>query len=417
MSASLAVSASSAIASPAPVPPRAQAGTPTYRAITRAVSSGGFAAFAMLYGLQPLMPMFSREFGLTPAAASGVVSVTTGMLALGLIPAGIVAQRFGPKPTMIWALVLASLLNFMAAGAQGYGTILVLRALLGLAIAGLPAVAMAYLSEEIEPASLGRAIGLLIAANALGGMCGRLIAATLADWFSWRVALATLGVVGALAATEFWRNLPVSHHFRADRFDAQRFVADLKGHLRDPGLPWLFLLAFLLMGCFVSLYNYLGYRLEAAPFHLRTSVVGMIFTLYAVGMFSSNWAGRLADRISRRKVLWAMVAIALAGLAMTVADNLPVLIVGIALFTFGFFGAHSVASSWVGRRALHAKTLASSIYLTLYYLGSSLLGSTSGLMWQLGAWRGVALFLGAILVACLVISLHLRTLEPKPVAA
>jgi YNFM family putative membrane transporter len=377
------------------------------------MSFGGFAAFAMLYGLQPLMPQFSREFGLSPAAASGVVSASTGMLALGLIPAGIVAQRFGPKPTIFWALALAALLNLLAAFSQGYDTVLLLRGMLGLAIAGMPGVAMAYLAEEVDPKSLGRAIGLLIAGNALGGMSGRLIAATLGDWFGWRIALAGLGLVGAAAAIEFWRSLPASRHFQSSRFNLQRTWQDTKAHLTDAGLPWLFLTAFLLMGCFVSLYNYLGYRLEAAPFHLRTSAVGLIFSLYLVGMFSSNWAGRLADLTSRRKVLWVMVGVTLAGLVLTLSNLLLVLVLGIAMFTFGFFGAHSVASSWVGRRALSAKTLASSIYLTAYYLGSSLLGSLSGLMWQIGGWLGVTVFLGAILLACLGIALHLRDLEPK----
>jgi YNFM family putative membrane transporter len=377
------------------------------------MSFGGFAAFAMLYGLQPLMPQFSREFGLSPAAASGVVSASTGMLALGLIPAGIVAQRFGPKPTIFWALALAALLNLLAAFSQGYDTVLLLRGMLGLAIAGMPGVAMAYLAEEVDPKSLGRAIGLLIAGNALGGMSGRLIAATLGDWFGWRIALAGLGLVGAAAAIEFWRSLPASRHFQSSQFNLQRTWQDTKAHLTDAGLPWLFLTAFLLMGCFVSLYNYLGYRLEAAPFHLRTSAVGLIFSLYLVGMFSSNWAGRLADLTSRRKVLWVMVGVTLAGLVLTLSNLLLVLVLGIAMFTFGFFGAHSVASSWVGRRALSAKTLASSIYLTAYYLGSSLLGSLSGLMWQIGGWLGVAVFLGAILLACLGIALHLRDLEPK----
>ncbi|GAB3267641.1 MFS transporter [Chitinimonas naiadis] len=393
--------------------PRAVAGTPAYRAATRALFFGGFAAFANLYGLQPLMPAFSHDFGLSPAAASGVVSVSTGLLALGLIPAGMLAQRFGPRPVMLWSLGLAALLNLLAALAQDYSSILLLRALLGLALAGMPAVAMAYLSEEIDPASLGRAIGLLIAGNALGGMCGRMIASVLGDWYSWRIALTVLGLVGMASAALFWRSLPASHHFQPGRFDGRQFLTDLKSHLTDGGLPWFFLLAFLLMGCFVSLYNYLAYRLGAAPFGLRPSLIGLVFSLYMVGMFSSAWAGQLADRLGRRKVLWLAVLLTLVGLCLTAADNLPLVIGGIALFTFGFFSSHSVVSSWVGRRATRAKTLASSIYLTSYYLGSSLLGSASGLMWALDGWHGVAALLGAILLACLGIALQLRKLEPK----
>lgn len=396
-----------------PVPPKAAAGTPAYRAATRALFFGGFAAFANLYGLQPLMPAFSQDFGLSPAAASGVVSVSTGLLAVGLIPAGMLAQRFGPRPVMLCSLGLAALLNLLAAMAQDYASILFLRGLLGLALAGMPAVAMAYLSEEIDPASLGRAIGLLIAGNALGGMCGRMIASLLGDWCSWRVALTVLGFVGLCSASLFWRYLPASHHFRPGRFDGRQFLLDLRAHLTDGGLPWFFLLSFLLMGCFVSLYNYLAYRLGSAPFNLRPSLIGLVFSLYMVGMFSSAWAGQLADRLGRRKVLWLTVLLTLAGLLLTMVESLLLVIVGIALFTFGFFAAHSVASSWVGRRATRAKTLASSIYLTSYYLGSSLLGSASGLMWAVDRWHGVAALLAAILIACLAIALHLRNLEPK----
>jgi len=395
------------------LPSRASAGSPAYKAASRALFFGGFAAFAMLYGMQPLMPLFAAEYGLSPAASSGVVSVATGSLALSLIPAGIVAQRYGHKPTMVTALVLASVLTLLSACVHDYSTVLILRALMGIALAGMPAVAMAYLSEEIDPASLGRAIGLLIAGNALGGMSGRLIASVLADWYSWRVALGCLGLAGALAAAEFWRSLPAARHFKASRFDAGNFLGDLRAHLSDAGLPWLFMLGFLLAGCFVSLYNYLGFRLGAAPFNLRTGTIGLVFSLYVVGMFSSSWGGHLADKLGRRRVMWIMVALMAAGLAMTLTSSLVPLILGIALYTFGFFSAHSVASSWVGRRALRGKTLASSIYLTAYYLGSSLVGSVSGLMWSLDRWHGVAGLLGLILLVCLGATLHLRVLAPK----
>lgn len=37
----------------------------------------------------------------------------------------------------------------------------------------------------------------------------------------------------------------------------------------DAGLPWLFLEAFLLMGAFVTMFNYIGYRLLADPYDLN----------------------------------------------------------------------------------------------------------------------------------------------------
>ncbi|WP_280954736.1 MFS transporter [Paludibacterium denitrificans] len=253
---------------------------------------------------------------------------------------------------------------------------------------------MAYLSEEVDPMSLGRSMGLYIAGNALGGMCGRFLASVLADGFGWRAAILTLGLLGLAGAWEFRRCLPPSRHFKPIQLNVVQLRQDVLSHLRDAGLPWLFLSGFLLMGCFVSLYNYLGYRLMAPPYDLRPSVLGLVFSLYVVGMWSSAWVGRLADRFGRRNVLWVMVLLMGIGLALTLASHLLPMMLGIALFTFGFFGGHSVASSWVGRRTLRAKALASAFYLTAYYLGSSLLGSFSGLMWRFDGWVGVAGIIG-----------------------
>jgi YNFM family putative membrane transporter len=393
---------------------RIAAGTPAFWATARAMFVGGFTTFAMLYGLQPLMPMFSDEFALSPAAASGVVSAATGAIALTLIPASLLADRFGRKRLMNAALFAAALLTLACGLAQSYAQLLLLRVLLGLALSGLPAVAMAYLSEEIDPHSLGRSMGLYIAGNGLGGLCGRLMVAAIADWTSWRTAMLVLGAIGLLAAFEFWRSLPASRHFQPARLSLSTFVAGVRRHFGDAGLPWMFAIGFLMMGCFVSLYNYLGYRLAAPPFGLRPSLLGAVFSLYVVGMIGSAVVGRLADRLGRRHVLWIMICLMAAGLALTLASSLIVVMLGIGIVTFGFFGAHAVVSSWVGRRAQSARALASALYLFFFYLGSSALGSGSGLMWEIGQWPAVAALLGVVVALSLAIALRLRRLTPLP---
>jgi YNFM family putative membrane transporter len=387
-------------------------GTPAFWGTARAMFFGGFSTFAMLYGLQPLMPMFSDEFALSPAAASGVVSAATGALALMLIPASLIADRIGRKPLMNAALFAAAFLTFACGFAESFSQLLVLRVLLGVVLAGLPAVAMAYLAEEIDPHSLGRSMGLYIAGNGLGGLCGRLMVAALADWTSWRTAMLVLGAVGLLAAFEFWRSLPASRHFQPSRLSWSSFLAGLRLHFSDAGLPWMFAIGFLMMGCFVSLYNYLGYRLAAPPFDLRPSLLGAVFSLYLVGMAGSAIVGRLADRFGRRHMLWIMICMMAAGLALTVASSLIVVMLGIAAATFGFFGAHAVVSSWVGRRAQSARALASAFYLFFFYMGSSILGSGSGLMWEFGQWHAVAIFLGFVIAVSFAIALRLRGLKP-----
>lgn len=396
----------------AAAPQKLQLGTPAYQRTTRAMFLGGFTTFSMLYCVQPLLPVFSQEFQLSPAMASGAVSAATGSMALMLIPASILADRYGRRPVMNLSLALSSLLLLGSALCTAFWQFLLLRALLGVALAGLPAVAMAYLGEEIEARSLGRSLGLYIAGNALGGMCGRLFAALLSDWQSWRVSLAMLGVLGAMAAFEFWRCLPPSRNFSPRRTSLAGLANSGRRLFNDAGLPWLFFCGFLLMGGFVSLYNVLGYRLEGAPFNLRPSQEGLIFTLYLLGTVGSAWAGKLADRVGRRNVLWIMVMIMACGLTLTLSVALPLMVLGIGIFTFGFFGGHAVASSWIGLRSGSDKALASALYLGFYYLGSSLLGAASGWMWGEAQWPGLVSLLLTILLTCMGVALFLRRLPP-----
>lgn len=395
---------------------RLAAGTPAFQRANLAMFVGGFSTFALLYGTQPMLPLFSAAFGVSPARASLTVSAATAGLALMLIPASVLADRIGRQPVMKGSLALAALLSIASAAVSDFNQLLLLRALLGAALAGLPAAAMAYLGEEIAPNAQGRAMGLYIAGNALGGMSGRVLAALLTEWGSWRVALAVLGVLGVIAAVVFWRRLPPSRHFRPRAAAVGRIVRDGRSLFADAGLPWLFLTAFLIMGAFVGLYNYLGFRLMDAPFHLGQSAIGAVFLLYLVGTWASAWAGQLADRHGRRNVQWVMVLVMSTGLLLTLFDHLVVIIGGVAIFTFGFFATHSLASGWVGRRAQDGRALAAALYLCSYYLGGSIIGSLAGVVWDAGRWHAVAAILGLCSLAAFAIALRLRRLPPLSAA-
>jgi len=385
---------------------------PAYRRTNRALFFGGFSCFALLYCVQPLMPLLAHDFALTPAQSSLSLSLATGALAVSLLFSSVLSDRVGRKAMMVVALVVAAVMTVLSAFAHSYAQLLATRTLLGFALGGMPAVAMAYLGEEIEPASLGVSMGLYISGNAFGGMVGRMAASVLSDFLSWRVALGVLGVAGLLAAWEFGRSLPASRNFRPSSGGLAATVHGLRRHFGDAGLPWLFALSFLLMGCFVSAYNFIGFRLLGAPFGLRQSVVGGISLLYLLGIFSAAWAGRRADRLGRRHVLWTVLGTMFAGLLLTLAHDLVLIVAGMAVFTFGFFASHSIASSWVGRRARTQQALASALYLCCYYLGSSVVGWLCGVLWEHGGWSGVVTLLGVFLGAALAIALRLRRLAP-----
>jgi len=392
------------------------AGSPIFKRTNRALFFSGFSCFALLYSVQPLMPLLGREFALTAAQSSLALSVSTAALAVSLLLSGLLSDRIGRKPLMGAALTIAALMTVLCAVAQNYGQFLLMRALLGFALGGMPAVAMTYLSEEIEPGSLGLSMGLLIGGNAFGGMAGRILVSVTSDFFSWRVAMAAMGVAGLLAAAEFYRSLPRSRNFRPVEGGLAELRNELGNGLRrqftDDGMPWLFGMGFLLMGCMVSAYNFIGFRLLGEPFGLRQSVVGAISFFYLLGMFSSVWAGRLADKLGRRRVLWWLLLAMLGGMLLTLSGRLALIFAGLALFTFCFFASHSVTSSWVGRRAQSASALASALYLFFYYLGSAVIGWLAGVAWGLAGWTGVVALLGSALAGALLIALRLRNLAP-----
>ncbi|WP_345795284.1 MFS transporter [Thauera sp. JM12B12] len=371
---------------------------------------GGFATFALVYCTQPLLPLLASEFGVSAASASLSVSATTAGLALMLIPGSVLADRLGRQQLMKLALAIAAVLALATAFAPDFLSLLVLRALLGAVLAGLPAAAMAYIGEEVAPMAQARAMGLYIAGNALGGMSGRFVGALITDASSWRTALAVIGVFGLASAVVFWRRLPASRHFVPRAATPARIFRDALAIYRDPGLPWLFLIAFLAMGAFVGLYNFLGFRLLEQPYALGQSAIGAIFLLYLVGTWASALSGRLAERHGRQTSTWKMVAVMGAGLALTLAQPLWLIIAGVGVFTFGFFAAHALASGWVGRRAGERRALASALYLSSYYLGASVIGSLAGTAWTAGHWSGLSALLGACVLGTGAVALWLRRL-------
>lgn len=390
-------------------------GTAAFRRTNLALFAAGFATFGLLYCVQPLMPEFSRDFHVDAATSSLSLSVTTGVLAVAMLFAGAVSDAWGRKAIMVASLLASAALVLLSATMPTWSSMLLVRAVLGLALSGLPAVAMTYVAEEVHPESLGLAMGLYISGTAIGGMSGRLIAGIAADFFSWRSAVMTVGVLGAVAGVVFWRFLPPSRHFAAKPLRLRPLLASFASLMRDAGLPWLFAEGFLLMGSFVTLYNYVGYRLLAPPFSLRPSVVGLIFLVYLIGSFSSTWMGHIAGRRGRRKVLWSAFVIMLVGLGLTAVPWVPTIVAGIAVITFGFFAGHSIVSSWVGRRALQARAHASSMYLFAYYMGSSVAGACGGLAWNAWGWWGVVAYVGVLLMVALAIAMRLFRLEPLAV--
>jgi len=383
------------------------AGSAAYRLASRILFVAGFSTFATLYCVQPLMPDFVREFGVTPAESSLALSLTTGLLAGMLLVAGAVSDGVGRKPIMVASLLAVGLLGIVGALMPDWHGFLFVRALEGVALSGLPAVAMAYVSEEVDPRSAGVAMGLYIGGTAIGGMSGRVLTAVVTDLGTWRLAVGVVGALGIAAALTVWAGLPPSRHFERRPAGLRELARAWRGLLGDGGLLALFSMGFMLMGSFVTVFNYIGFRLSEPPFALRPAVVGAVFLVYSFGVVSSPLFGWLAGKFGNDRTLAAAVLLMLTGLILMEPDSLWFIAPGIALFTFAFFGAHSIVSAWIGQRATVNRGQASSIYLFCYYMGSTLAGTLGGLFWHRFGWTGVAVFIGALLALAVGVAVRL----------
>jgi MFS transporter, YNFM family, putative membrane transport protein len=383
-----------------------------YRRLNAALCLAGVATFMMLYSAQALLPSLTAEYGASPATASLVLSATTGALALCLIPATVVGDRWGRVRVMTVSLTVATALGLLVPLAPSFAVLLVIRLLQGVAMAGLPALAMAHLVDEVHSRAVGRAMGLYIAGNTVGGLSGRLLASAVADVAGWRWGMAAVALLAVVCTVAFRLLLPASRAVQPRPASARVLAQRLGQHLRDPGIRSLCLISFLLMSAFVTVYNYLGYRLLAPPFALSQTVVGLVFLAYLAGTSSSPIAGALGDRFGRKVVLWASVLFGIGAAVLTLPDSLPLVLTGLVGLTVAFFAAHSVASAWISRRALRGRAQAAALYLLAYYAGSSAGGSLGGVAFGLGEWPAVVVYVALLFLAALALAMRLRRLAP-----
>jgi YNFM family putative membrane transporter len=271
-----------------------------------------------------------------------------------------------------------------------------------------------YLREEVHASVHLRATGLYVGGTAIGGMTGRLVAGGVADLAGWRWALAAIAALGGLCALAVVAALPASRH------GLRSGAAGGTGSVPGPAVPggWrqalsaagravqgrrllcLYLIGCTSMGAFVAVTNVIGLRLTAAPYHLSVFGASLVFCVYPLGSAGSAVAGRLAEWLGRPVIVLAGGLFAAAGVAVSLASPLPVVILGIAMITAGFFAAHGIASGWAASagQGRQAASQTSAFYLLAYYLGSSVFGVLGTNLWESGRWPAVAVMAGALLL-------------------
>ncbi len=358
------------------------------------VLSLGFASmfiFAAMYSVQPLLPMFTKEFNIPVSYASMSLSMTTVGLIIGLIVLGFFSDRNGRSIYIKLSLIGSTIPFFLMPFTDTFHIIVILRFIQGFALAGVPAAALAYISEEIHKQFTSVATALYISSNALGGMIGRVATGYITEQFSWEIAFYILAAAGTFIFVTILFILPKSRNFKPS---TTTFMKDIDGflyHLKNPSLLLVFGLGIVLQLAFTGIWTYLPFHLTTPPFSLSLETISYTFFAYGFGVIGAPIAGWLAGKFGLWKIRIMGVFVLSTGILLTLSGSVVVIVVGLCLTCLGFFTAHSLTAASVSRGVTHHKGSASSLYLVSYYIGVAAGSTLLGPLWETIGWVGLVL--------------------------
>lgn len=391
---------------------RAVKGTTTYKKIKWSIFLVGVSVFAQLYNFQPILSEITQYFKVTPSESSYLVSASTLGMAIGLLLFAFIADSYPRKDIMLFSLVTSTMLTLLSVWASDFSILVNINFIKGMCISGVSAVTLAYLAEEIDPKYIGTAISFYLAGNTFGGMFGRIVAALVSGWLGWQAAVFTIGILAVIIAIVFYILFPESRFFTPKKLKIKHKLRQMKSIFRNYKILAMYLVAICLMGAFVSVYNFLGFKLESAPYNLPHYLIAMIFLMYAFGIFGNMVAGSLSDRYSPRKILLIALGLMLLGVMGMYMDNLVIILLGLTFFTISFFSGHTIASRVVTTLGKEAKSSATALYWFFYYIGSSIIGSSTGIFVNKGNWNGFFYTLMAMTIIAL-LATYLSTRQTK----
>ncbi|MEH7889888.1 MFS transporter [Elizabethkingia meningoseptica] len=393
---------------------KADRNTKRFRNIKLCIFLSGLSVFAQIYLFQPLLPMVSEHFQRSVGDSSLLVSSSTIGMALGLFFFAFKADDFSRKKLMVFSLLTSAILTIISVWIPSLPLLIAIGVIKGFVISGVSSVALAYLTEEVSVAIVGMAISMYISGNTIGGMSGRILATIIAGEMGWQKAVLIIGIESLLMGLIFWKFFPESRFFVPQKINFSRKLKQMGKFISDPYMLRLYLIAALLMGVFVSVYNYLTFRLESPPFSLNHLFVAFIFLMYTFGVFGTMATSRLSQRFEQKYILRIFIITMLGGVCLLLSHNITLLIIGLALLTFSFFAVHTMASRLITLHAKEGKSSATSIYWLFYYFGSSILGSGTGYLLHATSWTGFVTVL--LLTVAISFLLTIRNRNPQNIS-
>lgn len=367
-----------------------------YYQVSAALAFGSFLVFCNLYLFQPMLPVLADHFSVSATQINWLLAAGTFTLALMLLPWAIASEMIGRRKVLLISLFLLPAIGLTSLLTDNLLLLIISRALMGFALAGFTAVAVAYMAEEFSTKAFSHAIGAYISANSLGGISGRIFGGMITDHFDWQTAVISMAMLSLVGAIVVAFVLPKETRSIPKIPQLSQYHRIIFQHLRNKKILFAMLIGGVNFALFVNLYTVAGFRLVGAPYLLPISIASMIFLCYLSGTVSSRLVGIWCQRFSSVSGMFVGALLSLGGMLISSSESLIMIIIGLNVLSFGAFFTHSLAYGWVSQQAETAKSTATALYLVHYYVSGSLGGFYLMYCWQHGGWERVILGAGIL---------------------
>ena len=388
-----------------------------YKKVTLGLGLGSFLVFCNLYYFQPLLPYFMVKFNATELQVNWLFSSTTLAVAISLLPWAILSEVIGRRPIMRCSLVLIPCNKFLMFISPDLHTLILLRALLGIALAGFIAVAVAYMAEEFAPPALLIAVGGYISANTLGGIIGRIYGGVMTDAIGLQWTILAMSVLSGIALLIIFPLILKQRHFIAQQGRLSHHGKQLIKHIKTPTLFFAMLIGGLNFSVFINVFSVMGFKLSAAPISLPASLLSLMFLCYLSGTLSARLSGRWMHSHSLFSGILLGISISVLGLIIMSVQTIIAIMIGLLVLSAGAFFIHALAYSHIGRSATQGKSTATALYLVMYYSGGSIGGFILIYCWQVGGWWAVLAATSTIHTMMVSLVFALKWISRNPITA
>jgi predicted MFS family arabinose efflux permease len=312
---------------------------------------------------------------LTPIADD--LAVTTGIAGQSITMTAVVAAIAGPavvigtrsfdrRLTVIALSAVMIVSSLIAAAANGIGTLLVARFLLGIALGGFWAMSAAIAMRLVPAALMPRAMAIIMAGVSIATVCAAPLGAWIGATLGWRTAFALSAGIGGIALLVQVLTLPAMPPA------GHAGLGTMAALLRRPAMRvGLITILLVITGHFAG-FTYLRPYLERVP-NLGVETISLVLLIYGVAGFVGNLLGGfVSERSPRLSITLFASLVSAAAVAMVVAGTEP-LLAAVAVGIWGLaFGAIPVSlQSFVVRAAADEAESAGALMLTTFQVAIS----------------------------------------------